>query len=74
MKIPEEVVILNKAQELIMGQIIDNPGISQKEISDSVGLSTSTVNYHISVMANAGFVRVERKGKHTMCYPEVEAS
>lgn len=74
MKVPEEVITLNKAQELIMGQIIDNPGISQKELSDAVGLSTSTVNYHISVMANAGFVRVERKGKHTMCYPEDEAS
>jgi predicted transcriptional regulator len=74
MKIPESVVILNKAQELIMGQIIENPGISQKELSKNVGLSTSTVNYHISVMANAGFIRVERKGKHTMCYPEEEAS
>jgi predicted transcriptional regulator len=65
---------LNKAQELIRGAIIDNPGISQKEIANIVGLSTSTVNYHISVMANAGFIRVERKGKHTMCYPEEEAS
>ncbi|MEE9150730.1 MAG: winged helix-turn-helix transcriptional regulator, partial [Thermoplasmata archaeon] len=70
MKVPDGVVILNKGQELIMGQIIDNPGISQKELSDIVGLSTSTINYHISVMANAGFIRVERKGKQTMCYPE----
>jgi parallel beta-helix repeat protein len=74
MKVSEEVIILNKAQELIMGQIIDNPGISQKELANKVGLSTSTINYHISVMANAGFIRVERKGKHTMCYPEDEAS
>jgi parallel beta-helix repeat protein len=74
MKVSENVVILNKAQEVIMGKIIDNPGISQKELANIVGLSTSTINYHISVMANAGFIRVERKGKHTMCFPEDEAA
>ncbi|UCF07198.1 MAG: winged helix-turn-helix domain-containing protein [Thermoplasmata archaeon] len=69
MKIPEDVITLNKVQEMILGEIIKNPGISQKELAEAIGLSTSTVNYHIGTMTNAGFVRVERKGKHTMCHP-----
>jgi len=69
MKIPEDVFTLNKIQEIILGEIIKTPGISQKGLSETVGLSTSTINYHIGVMTNSGFVRIERKGKHTMCYP-----
>lgn len=73
-KIPEEVITLNKIQELIVGEIVKSPGISQKELSEIIGLSTSTINYHISVMANAGFVRIVRKGKYTKCYPKDEVS
>ena len=69
MKIPDDVFKLNKIQELIMGEIVNNPGISQKELSEAIGLSTSTINYHIGVMVNSGYVRVERKGKYTQCHP-----
>ena len=68
MKVPEEVFRLNKIQEIILGIIVDRPGISQKDLADMVGLSRSTINYHIGVMSNAGFVRVERKGRYTRCY------
>ena len=68
MKLSGHVITLNKTQERILGIIIGKPGISQKDIAHKLGLSTPTINYHVNMMVNAGFVRLVRKGKYTMCY------
>ncbi len=73
MKVPEDGrAILNKIQLDILEIIKANPGISQLELSDKIGLSSATVNYHISIMVNAGYIKLNRKGRKTMCFARVD--
>jgi len=55
-------------QKRIVATIRQNPGISQKEIAQKVGVSSPTVNYHINVLATARMIRVEKWGRRTRCY------
>ena len=55
-------------QKRIVATVRENPGISQKEIAQKVGVSSPTVNYHINVLANARMVRVEKWGRRTRCF------
>ena len=54
---------LSEIQSLILGRIKETPGITQKDISKLIGISPSTVNYHIGRLTEFGRVRQERKGK-----------
>lgn len=73
MKVPDDGrVILNKIQLDILELIKQKPGISQSEISELIGLSNATVNYHISIMVNAGYVKLDRKGRKTMCFARLD--
>ena len=54
-----------KVQELLPIAGIDieeTPGISQKDIAALMGISASTVNYHISKLVEMNAVRREKKG------------
>ena len=64
---PEDEGHLN-IQRRILSVIRQNPGISQKEISMKVGVSGPTVNYHVSVLASARMIRVEKEGRLTHCF------
>ncbi|MGQ9581895.1 MAG: outer membrane protein assembly factor BamB family protein [Thermoplasmatota archaeon] len=55
-------------QKRILSVIRSNPGISQKEIAQLVGVSSPTVNYHVSVLASARMIRVEKLGRRTRCF------
>ena len=69
MKIPDEPSRrLNRIQEIILKLIGENPGISQKEIAEEIGLSSATINYHVNVMIKGDFIRKEKVGRTTHCY------
>ena len=71
MQIPEEVEQgLNHIQSVILEIIRSHPGITQKDIAALVKLSPATVNYHISILADAQVIRVKRDGTRTHCYIE----
>lgn len=66
-KVPKELMSLTKAQRWILKAIEERPGISQKELSESTGLSDSTVNRIVHELEERGMVRIE-KGKTTQCF------
>jgi len=67
-KLPPEDEGHFNIQKRIVAIIRDNPGISQKEIAQKVGVSSPTVNYHVGVLATARMIRVEKFGRRTHCY------
>ena len=67
-KLPPEDEGHFNIQKRIVAIIKNNPGISQKEIAQKVGVSSPTVNYHVSVLATARMIRVEKVGRRTHCY------
>ncbi len=63
MAIPEEgTIYLTEIQKLILNNIENAPGITQKEISSILRISPSTVNYHINKLVDSKLIRMERKG------------
>ena len=67
-KLPPEDEGHFNIQKRIVAIIRNNPGISQKEIAQKVGVSSPTVNYHINVLATARMIRVEKFGRRTRCF------
>jgi uncharacterized membrane protein/predicted transcriptional regulator len=57
-----------RIQEIILEAVREVPGISQREISRTLNLSPSTINYHIRVMATNGLLRLERGLGRTRCH------
>jgi predicted transcriptional regulator len=68
MRIPPQGSTLKASQRLIIERIVEEPGISQKDIADSLGVSSSTVNYHITGLLKLGVVETERKGMRLKYY------
>ena len=62
MKVPSSEGTLKHTQVLIMEVIRDTPGISQREVAAVLGLSSSTVGYHVEGLIERGYVRKERRG------------
>ena len=67
-KLPPEDEGHFNIQKRIVAVVRNSPGISQKEIAEKVGVSGPTVNYHISVLASARMIRVEKVGRKTQCF------
>jgi outer membrane protein assembly factor BamB/DNA-binding MarR family transcriptional regulator len=67
-KLPPEDEGHFNIQKRIVAIIRDSPGISQKEIAQKAGVSSPTVNYHVSVLSTARMIRVERFGRRTRCF------
>ena len=61
-------------QTLILEKIADRPYISQKELAEDMGLDVSTINYHVNMMAGAGLILSEKKGRTKRYYvsPDIE--
>jgi len=53
---------ITRVQEEILLRIEETPGISQKDLSALVGLSTATINYHIRKLSEKGIIKVKKKG------------
>jgi predicted transcriptional regulator len=60
--------ILIEVQKLILVRIEETPGITQKDLAKLLGISPSTINYHINKLVELDKVRTERKGKWTKYY------
>jgi predicted transcriptional regulator len=68
MRIIEQTNTLNKSQSLIMEVVGENPGISQKDIAAFLGISPSTINYHVEKLIQMGLMEKERKGMSVRYY------
>lgn len=66
--ITSELLELSDIQNDIYNTIMDNPGLSQKDIQSRLDISQQRLNYQIQQMADARLIRVERDGKRTKCF------
>lgn len=69
MKFPD--IERNRLTELqldIMNIIMENKGISQKEISKTLNEKHQTISYNIKILYQAGLIDVSKKGRKTNCY------
>jgi DNA-binding MarR family transcriptional regulator len=64
---------LTDLQIQILESIKKHPGLTQKQIARSLGRKPQTINYNIKVLDQAGLVSVERRGRHTLCFPVADA-
>jgi len=62
-------VSLTIIQKRIMDKVTEEPGLSQKEISEKLDLSNSTVNYNIKSLRDKELIEVRKEGKSTQIYP-----
>ncbi len=52
----------------VLGAICSSPGIVAVHVAEHLGMSTSTVNYHIKRLSEAGLVAAERKGRFVVLH------
>ncbi|MGA1847920.1 MAG: winged helix-turn-helix transcriptional regulator, partial [Thermoplasmatota archaeon] len=62
-------VSLTSIQKRIMEKVNEEPGLSQKDISEKLELSNSTVNYNIKSLKEKELIEVRKEGKSTQIYP-----
>jgi len=62
------IMELNETQEAMVELIRGSPGLSQREISERMKLSTRVVNYHIGLLQRARLVVLEKEGKTSRCF------
>ncbi len=65
---PDSKLILSEIQTKILEKVKHNPGISQIKIARNLGVARKVVNYHIKILADAGFVYIEAIGRESACY------
>jgi predicted transcriptional regulator len=68
MRVPPEDDTLKASQRLIVEKILEEPGISQKDIASSLGVSSATISYHIKGLLRLGLVETERRGMRLAYY------
>ena len=61
-------MILNEVQHRILKLILNIPGVSQVSIAKNLKVTTKVVNYHVKILANAGFIHVQQVGRETQLY------
>lgn len=61
-QIPSNGNVLKESQRLIIDKIKETPGISQKDIASFLGVSSSTVNYHLQDLIRDNTVKARRIG------------
>lgn len=52
--------------------ILDNPGANQSEVGDAIGVTPSTVLFHVRRLKDVGLVQEEREGRYVHYYPNIE--
>jgi parallel beta-helix repeat protein len=73
-KSSKEVIELSSIQQKIFGYIRKNPGCSQTDISNKLGLIQSKINYHVNLMVDARVIKIKHDSNKTMCYILEEVS
>ena len=53
---------ITSIQEEILRRIEETPGITQKDLSRLVDLSTATINYHVRKLSSKGLIATKRSG------------
>jgi len=61
-------ISLSDLQSLIVDVIKEEPGISQIDISKTIGKSKVVVNYHVRFLRDLGLLELERDGRTTHCF------
>jgi DNA-binding MarR family transcriptional regulator len=61
-------LILNEVQHRILKLISNIPGVSQVSLAKNLKVTTKVVNYHVKILANAGFIHVQQVGRETQLY------
>ncbi|MBQ3718616.1 MAG: winged helix-turn-helix transcriptional regulator [Methanomicrobium sp.] len=69
-KIADIIVARNENRRLILKIVQERPGISNKHISDAIGIDKSTVHWHVKCLCDVGAVRVEHDGRDVRIYPQ----
>jgi DNA-binding MarR family transcriptional regulator/predicted GH43/DUF377 family glycosyl hydrolase len=54
---------VRSVQGQVIMHLINNPGLTQKEICTALGISQQVVSYHLKLMKETGHVRAKRQGK-----------
>ena len=67
-KIDESPMDLTPLQRKMLERITNMPGITQKELSEELEISTSTVNYNIKAIKDKRLVYMKKDGKSTKLY------
>lgn len=67
-KFPDNGGPFTLVQQRIIEAITETPGICQKDIAAMLGVSSSTVNYHIEKLAQNGVIEARRKGMRMTYY------
>ena len=62
-----EKVLGNKRRQRIFKIILENPGISQKQLSDEMQMPLSTLRWHLGKLEDANLIQIEAK-QHILCY------
>jgi predicted transcriptional regulator len=60
----------------ILINLLQNPGMNNKELSEAIGLSPSTISWHLNKLLDAGILKKEKEGRmsnFTVKYPELVA-
>lgn len=74
MRIPQENGgEISEIQSILLGKVAESPGISQKEIAVLLKLSKGVINYHVKVLFSKQLLKMEKKGRKTLCYINPEA-
>lgn len=68
MRIPDDRTGLKESQRMILRTIKDAPGISQRGIASCLGISASSVCYHMVDLVEEGMVIKERRGIKMRCF------
>jgi len=51
--------------------ILENPGSSQSEVGDAIGVTASTVLFHVKRLKEVDLVEQEREGRYVHYYPQL---
>lgn len=63
------LVGLTPSHAFLLMLAIEKPGVSQKELAESLHLAPSTVSRFVDSLVHRGFVRKEGQGRNTFIHP-----
>lgn len=55
-------------RRLLLDQLKERPGLTQRELARAAGMSDRVVSYHVGQLSSSGLVRVEREGGAKRCF------
>jgi predicted transcriptional regulator len=56
----------NPTARALVQHLLDHPGDGQKEVAEALGMTASTINWHVKRLEEAGLVIKVRDGKHVI--------